>query len=197
MAAEYDDEKSGSGWGPGGGRPYVGLFALILFVGAVVVAAVAVGIPKWAAQETNLYNEKRIGVFQQCTEQKNGKTTCESISGIQCSSTTCDTMKTRLTAIGALMIVGTILSLVSAVLCCPGIQMHRISCIVGIVAGVLYVIAVVLFATIDRNFNNFFFNNGCFSTSFGCAIAALFLVWCASVVAGIASREPEEEEEEE
>ena len=100
-----------------------------------------------------------------------------------------------LTAIAALMIIGAILSLGSAVLCTPGIQMHAVSCIVGIVSGLLFLISVILFAVMDRKFSGYFQKEACLSTSFGCAIAALFLAWCASAVAGIATREEEDDED--
>lgn len=107
----------------------------------------------------------------------------------------CCLVVTCLTDIAALIIVGAILSLAAAVLCAPGIQMHAVSSIIGLVSGVFFLIAIVLFAVLDRKFSGFFQKDACFSSSFGCAIAALFLAWCASAVAGIATREEEEDED--
>lgn len=161
------------------------------------MAGLAVGWQQWASQETNL-REKTIGLFKRCTDEKSGGETCDSISAIDCQTESdpdkCDEMVTFLTAISILMIIGAVLAVASSVFSFPRIQMYAISCIIGILSGVTFLVSIVMFAVMDRTFGAFFKKDACFSTSFGCAIAALTLVWCGSVVAGIATRREEDDD---
>ena len=93
------------------------------------------------------------------------------------------------------MIIGAVLAVASAVFSAPGIQMYAVSCIIGILSGITFLVSIVMFAVMDRKFGGFFAKDACFSTSFGCAIAALALVWCGSTVAGIATKNDDDDEE--
>jgi hypothetical protein len=81
---KVDDEQK-SCWAPGGGRRHVGLLGLVLFVGAVVLAGVAVGLQNWAYQETNVW-EKSIGLFKRCTDFKGGDSECQSVTTSDCKA---------------------------------------------------------------------------------------------------------------